>query len=341
MKRILDEIAGWLFAIIVCSPILIVPAYTQVGLPFPGPGGVAGAASGFSGPLDVVGSATACYSLRACSIAAKGTKAINLCDHLGANCADISTNASTGKLNAPGTLGSDNCTSLTTCVIKIWYDQSGALACSSAACDASQATVANMPTLTFSCINSLPCAVFNGSTDALASPTGFPGTASGGTISYSNVSIRTGNFTLAGVLMTAASSGGTIQLNYRQLASSVQMFNSTSGQFISNITDSNYHVLQGVFNGASSVLFCGGSAGTSCSVAGVSNAISPGTLGDTPGSAAIFCLGNNASGGLSNCTGTAFFTGQMTEAIAYNGTVFNGTQLTNMTANQYGFWGPF
>ena len=331
-----------------CFALALFPALADAQSPAPGfPPGIyqnraaldAAAAVSFQGPLDIVGSATACYSLRACSLAKAGTKAINLCDHLGANCTDISTNATTGKLNAPGTLGSDNCTVLTTCVIKIWYDQSGSLACSSAACDASQATVANMPTLTFSCVNSLPCAVFNGTSDVLASPTSFPVTASGGTMTYVTVSIRTANFTTAGGILDIGGSGGHLQLNYRQLASAVQVFNGTGGIFTSNITDSNYHVLQAVFNGASSVLYCGGSAGTSCSTSGTSNSLSPGTTGNTPGTAPVLCIGAVTSGA-STCT-ASFLSGQVTEVVAYNSTVFSGTQLSNMNANEYGFWGPF
>jgi hypothetical protein len=61
-------------------------------------------AASYTGPGDVVSGAKAWYGLRAYSAATAGTKAIRLCDHLGANCADISTSASTGKLNNPGTL---------------------------------------------------------------------------------------------------------------------------------------------------------------------------------------------------------------------------------------------
>src|ERR1017187_4087747 len=53
---------------------------------------------GYAGILDVQGSPTSCWSLRACSAATRGAAAISLCDHSGANCADVLTDATTGML---------------------------------------------------------------------------------------------------------------------------------------------------------------------------------------------------------------------------------------------------
>ena len=93
----------------------------------------------YTGPGDVYSSTWyAWWSVaRAFSAAKAGTKAINLCDHSGANCTDVLTSASTGALVAPTLIGSDNCTTLTTCQIHTIYDQSGSINCNSGAspCD--------------------------------------------------------------------------------------------------------------------------------------------------------------------------------------------------------------
>ena len=151
----------------------------------------------------------------------------------------------------------------------------------------------------------------------------------------SSVSIRTGAFTSQGNIISV---GATIttNLDYRALANSVQMYNGTTGQFISNITDNNFHAMQNVYNGASSVLFCGGSAGTACSNAGTSNAISPGTQTSTANSP--MCIGGLSS---TTCSGGDPLTGEITEVGVWNSTVFNSTQQTNMNSNQITFWGPF
>lgn len=294
--------------------------------------GASGAA--YSGPGDVVGSATAFYGLRAYSSAKRGTRAINLCDNTGANCADISTDLATGRLNNPGTLGANTCSSTNTCLIKTWYDQTGGTACGGSACDLTQTTAANMPSLTWSCINGLPCAVFaasqfNTGTGTLASWT---------TGTYAAVSNRTGAFTSAGIIITLGTTGGQTNLNFRQAASTMQMFQGTAAQTVANITDSNFHVFQAVFNGASSNLMCGGTAGTSCSAAGTNNAISPGTA--ATGANSIICMGAGVSTGACAVASTPL-TGQVTEVGIWEGTVFSGTQQTNMNANQYAFWGPF
>lgn len=303
------------------------------GLQFPGPGTVHSTGGAYTGPADVVSSPIYGYALRAISSAARGTAAINLCDNTGANCADIATNASTGDLNNPGTLGANNCASTGTCKIKTWYDQSGANSCGGSPCNITQATSANMPTLTVSCINSKPCAVF-AATQWLGSSAAAPAFASG---TISAVTQRTGAFTSAGGIISVGDATTQMNFNYRQVASTLQMFLGSTGQVIGNISDSNYHALQAVFNGASSQLVCGGGAGTNCSVGGTANSISPGT--QASGAPGTVCVGSQLSAGA--CSGASNpLTGQVTEVIGWT-TIFNATQYGNMTSNQYSYWGPF
>jgi hypothetical protein len=59
----------------------------------------------YVGPLDVVGSnVVGCWALRACSSAARGTAAINVCNLGDAACADVLTDASTGTLPVSGSI---------------------------------------------------------------------------------------------------------------------------------------------------------------------------------------------------------------------------------------------
>lgn len=331
-RRTLQGIA----TVVLCLWLAVAQAYAGCSMLLCGAGSSGGGAPAFQGPGDIVSGATAWYGLRAFSSAKRGTKAINLCDNAGANCTDISTDAVTGKLNNPGTLGANNCATSNTCLIKIWYDQSGALSCGGSACDESQATNANMATLTFSCVNSLPCAVFAGA-QFYVSPATLASWASG---TISAVANRTGAFTSAGNIASYGPNTGSANLNFRQVASAVQMFQGTGGIFISNITDSNYHAFQAAFNAASSDLMCGGSAGTSCSNAGVSNSLSPGS--SAVSSSATICIGAQQQAASSTCLATnSPLTGQLTEVGVWNGTVFTGTQQTNMNANQITAWGPF
>lgn len=287
----------------------------------------------YVGPVDVVASPLYAYALRAISAADRGNAIINLCDDTGANCTDISTNASTGAMNNPGTLGANNCATSNTCRVKTWYDRSGANSCGGSPCNVTQATTANMPTLTWSCINSKPCLVF-GATHWLGSAaTAASWTA--GTMSI--VTQRTGAFTSAGTIMSVGNTSSQTNVNYRQVASAVQMFQGTAGVFISNITDSNYHTFQAVFNGASSTLVCGGSTGTNCSTGGTAKALSPGAT--ATGASTAVCIGAGTAAGPCNGTNNPL-TGQVTEALGYS-TIFNSTQYGNMTANQYSYWGPF
>ena len=69
------------------------------------------------------------WGLRAYSAAYRGGKAIRLCDHSFANCADVLTNATTGGLTGSLIRGSDDCSAINTCTISIVYDQSGQNLC--------------------------------------------------------------------------------------------------------------------------------------------------------------------------------------------------------------------
>jgi hypothetical protein len=284
-----------------------------------GVGTVAAVAPSYQGILDVASTgAKGCWSLRACSAAARGTKAINLCDDTGANCADILTDATTGMLNAPGTLGTNNCNTSGTCRIAKVYDQSGALNCaSSTACDLVQAVNASRPTLTWNCNNSLPCMMLTG-TELLGTSNNF--TAIAQTFSISAVGVRTVQGSVNSLFLNS-----TAQFGFLNSANSMRMA-AGAGSSVGNVTDGSWHAFQSIFAGASSTLFCGGSAGTNCSNGGTSTTVNPST--GSLGGVAI-AVGNSASGS----------TYEVSEIATW--AADNTSVRSSLNSNQLTFWGPF
>ena len=146
---------------------------TQAQVPMTGAGlGAPGGAAPFQGLGDL--SLTGVKAYHSCARAYSAAYAAAL----GNMCiiADAATGATTctlvaaatGFVNLTGTYcpGSTTpsafCAANTSCVVKRFYDQSGATACNTTvACDVSQATAANMPALTFSALSGLPCATFS------------------------------------------------------------------------------------------------------------------------------------------------------------------------------------
>lgn len=247
------------FGLALLFSLLIGAASAQLngGLMFPGPGTPhsAGGGGGFSGVIDVFGATNAkwCFSLRACSAATRGTRAINLCEPTQVTCADISTDATTGALNAPGTIGGTNCTTSNTCIIKKWYDQLVLLACAGGtSCDLDNGSIG--PSLTYSCSNSHPCAAFNGSQKSVAT-NGFvaAGGANGTFVAVANRTPSSSNF--MGLVVI-----GSFGLAWANSASNALLFgSSTTATFAA--PDAQVNSLVGIFNGASSIGYANNSAG--------------------------------------------------------------------------------
>lgn len=277
----------------------------------------------YQGAGDTVSGAKAWWGLRAYNAADRGNPLIHVCIPLDVSCANLVSDATTGALVIP-TIGGSSC-SVVTCTIDVFYDRSGALLCAgTTACDATQIVIASRAQLIVSCINSRPCARFTGgqgyTTSAVALTAAQP-------YAYSAVASRTNAFGAAGMILTSTS---LTQLNFRQSASTFQMFAGTAGQTIPNITDNSWHAFNATYNGASSVLFCGGSAGAGCSNVGTSNPISPGT---------------NVTGGstyqIGQVTGATFLTGDLVELGVWYLDFTASSRQSNMNANQIAYWGPF
>ena len=256
---------------------------------------------GYTGPGDIV-TFSGWWGLRAYSSATRGTKAISLCDHLGANCADVATSATTGVLNAPGTRGSDNCTSLTTCTVATIYDKVSTNDCT-------QATVANQATLnmTGGPGGNTPALVFNGSSaqySCIQSNQAQP-------VSLSTVAERTSAFTSFG---TAVSYGGTNDLGFNSSANSAYIYAGAIGS--ATATDSAWHAMQGLLSGASSALYIDGTN---------TGSLSAGTSATGGGNTTI---GNGVGGFL---TGRASEFGTVASDASANFSIIN--------SNQHTFWG--
>lgn len=246
---------------------------------FPFPGNPPTAVT-YTGPGDISANATAWWGLRAYSAAQRGTKAANVCIPVDVACADLSTDAITGKL-VISTIGGSSC-AVVTCTIKTLYDQTTGGNCTGT-CDLTQATIATRPVLTLNCVGTLPCMTFT-----RASTTSMVSAAYGSTpaqpISASAVGERTATFT-SFADMTSGRSGGSVQLGFGNSANTALLFAGTVQTATAN--DSTPHAVQGLYSGVASKLYIDGSSTT----------LSAGTNGLGGGDGLSIGSGNNALDG--------------------------------------------
>jgi hypothetical protein len=279
-------------------------------------GGYSGGGGGgaYVGPGDKVSGASMWWGLRAYSAAAAGTRAANICNSGDANCADINT-LSNGNFDvvtaqgAPLSCGGSG----GTCTIKTMYDQTGALACAgSTACDVTQATIANRPTLVFSCIGSLPCAAF-----ARSGPQGLVTAASftrAQPASAAFVGERTATFTS---IQTAIGGGGSLTLI--GWANNANILRIASGTNIGlGSADSVFHAVQGTWSSTVGALSADGSSNTGQNT------------GATGFSVAIGFGSNNA--------GANGMDGRLTEGGIWP-LAFTTQNISDLNSNAHSYWG--
>lgn len=271
-----------------------------------GVGGKSAAAAGYTGPGDVVASAKWWVGLRAYSSAKRGNPSINVCNVADVVCADLSTDATTGALTIT-TVGGSSC-SVVTCTIKTFYDQTQGTECSGAACDFTQATIANRPILTVSCVSGLPCAACTiGAATRMDTAVGTSYTQP---YTFSTASVRTGGFTT----LSAIAGDGFYTIGY---ASSANLaFSFESGSSTATAADSTFHALQFIFNGASGDINVNGSVNTVNPGSGVSGAATH-----------RFCNNNSQP-----------MTGNTVEVGMWN-LAFSSGDSSSMSANQRAYWG--
>lgn len=274
----------------------------------------------YSGPGDVVASASAFWGLRAYTAAyATGLgKLANVCTALDAVCADVSSDANGNfNISAVGSLACNNTVSI--CTIKTLYDQIGT-GCGGSNCDVTQATIANRPTLVVAgaangCPStSLPCMNFAGaSSQCLA-----------GTNSYTQA--QPFSISLVGQRPTPGSiavSVGFLSTRYVGWAVSANTVNSkwasASPITTASASDAAYHSLQFIIS----------SSIGSISVDGATTAGNSGT--GTPATAPVIGAGST------NCVTTPL-SGFIAEAGIWP-IGFSAGNISGLNSNAHSYWG--
>ena len=287
--------------------MLCAPAQAQ-DLTLMGVGGGRGAAA-FVGPADVIASPVAFWGLRAMSAATTGTRTANICNTSDANCADINSLANGNFDVTTAQAAPLNCT--TNCTVKTLYDQSGN------GNNITNATIANRPSLVFSCLGSKPCMQAAGSA-----------TLTSATFSSSAAQ----PYTLMAVASCTAASSCASQNTFMQFnTAGVQfLFGPTSaanavglysGNVLPSVTSSasTVHSVIGVYNGASSIL----------SNDGGTNTVNVGTPQNTLGGPVAIPVNSGNP-----------FTGQLFEAGVWTTpSPWSTTNVTDMAHNQCAYWG--
>lgn len=275
-------------------------------------------AQGYKGPGDIVSGAVVWYGLRAytAAIAAAATqKLVNVrnsssnetCDILVATNGGFAATVSNCSGASSGTAVATFCSGGGgSCSVAKFYDQSGN------GFDAPQLTAATQPGLLLSCLGSLPCLTFNGSTH-------FNGVSITSTSEPSTLVVlaeRTGSFTTTMSTFSAFNGGNQPLIGYSNSGNTMRLYAGTV--VTATASDSAMHALQGTLNGASSVI----------NVDGSETAVNPGA-GQAATSIALGC-------DTLNCTGP--LTGQVSEAGLWP-LAFNATQRSNMHSNMSSYWG--
>ena len=190
------------------------------------------------------------------------------------------------------------------------YDQSGALACSSAACNATEAVTSEQPEWLPNCVNSQPCLFYNSANSSrLQSPSYTPSAATK-TLSAVGSRITGTGLTYLGFIVASDYIGMPATANEWELLGGLG-----GDTLVTGVADGSFHSGNGVIDGTSSVFNVDGTE-----VTGTAN-------GATAASAMYF----------GRTSGTA--TSYESELGLWNTVLFTQTQRTNMCANQATFYG--
>jgi hypothetical protein len=302
MKKSLVAAIGWLLsATLAC-------AQTPLTTLFVGPG-TSAVATPYTGPGDLGFSFLVWYGLRAYSSATRGNRAINVCNAGDATCVDMVTSATTGDLVVT-TVGGTDC-GVSTCTVKLVYDQTGATTCSGG-CTLGNATESGRPVLTLNCINTtFPCLTYSAG-KAITDVSGgiFP-TSYAQPVTMSVVFDRTGGVTSFGNIWSSASSFGILGNN---AANQITLFAGVVFP-VTAANDNTWHAAQGIFNNATSTMYVDGSSGT-VDIMNSSNITSTALR----------------TGGSNDFLGKWVESGFITSGLS-------GAQLIAINGNQHTYWG--
>jgi hypothetical protein len=280
----------------------------------------AAAPPSYTGPGDVVGSATVWYGLRAYSAAyaASNSKLANIsrasdshtCDILAASTGGMgnTANCSTGGDN--GQSASSFCNS-TTCNVLTLYDQSGGSNCSGP-CDAGPRGGGYPgPGLLLSCIGTLPCGNSPDSTSGTGLATSTNGPSLTQPITYSIVFNGAAATNAYGDLLTYSG----CKANYSYSSPNYRVLLEAGSGGVTIVSASSWYAWQAIINSASSINYLNGT----------SNSVNAGTSNCPAANVQLFTDGNN-------------FEGSIAEAGIW-ALAFNSTQQSAMNSNQRTYYG--
>jgi hypothetical protein len=260
----------------------------------------------YQGPGDLVTGSVAWFGLRAFNAAAlSGTqKSINIVRASDSTAKDIYI-LPTGGLDV--NTASAFCAA-TTCAVAVWYDQSGL----------GQNLSSGAPTrgtLTFNCLGGNPCVTLNGTSQYYVY---FPVGTTSQPITTSAVVTRTANFASSNVIFLSQTSP---YLNGGWGSANDLFIYAGTGSATASATDSAWHALQFIANGASSFISVDNVAGTT--------------------------TGSGGTGQLT-ATGVSIGSGEPVEAdyasmnfteIGFWPAAFTSAQQTSVCHQQYLYWG--
>lgn len=295
--------ARWLFALgaILCLFSTGAKPYWQSRLQ------VSVSTASYQGPGDIVSGAKAWWGLR-CNTAAYVGSVADVFAPADASHTLITCTAG-GVLNE--TLQPLATTCASSCTVKTLFDQSAASNCAGA-CDLAQATSGNRPVFTLNCIGSLPCmTVTSGSSQRMVSPA-FTSVPQAWTIS--SVIQRTANFTTQQNFVQGSTGSGAA-IFFTTSTNTLALF--AASTLPATASDSAFHAVQAIANGASSTLYVDGSA----------------TNGASGASALSGTITVGCGTGAANC-----MTGKFTELGVWP-VGFSGGQDSSMNSNQHTYWG--
>ena len=240
------------------------PTYT-------GPGDIVASASGFWSCSRAYSAAYASGLGNACLIADVATGAITCTMKFAANgFADLTSNLCAGGTQTVPAF----CTANTSCVVSRAYDQVGTSVCTTA-CDAIAPSLARSPALTFSCIGTIPCITANANSGGNSQILQTPAWTSPSTIAQpcSQIAVgqRSSGTAQDGLLTNSANADG---IYFSGTAQEVFIYAGGTTTGISASTGSP-HAIQGAYNNTSSLINVDSSGATT---------VSPGTDGCIGGS---------------------------------------------------------
>jgi hypothetical protein len=264
--------------------------------------------AGYTGPGDIVSGATAWWGLRG----------YNAAYCTGSNPAMDVVDAATGLITTTinilsnGDLDNATLSGLGYAVkVKKLYDQTG----NGHHLDTVN-NLASSPSVTLNALGSLSVVTFDGSaSQRIQASSAFPSQAQPFTVSL--LAARTSHFTTYGTFVACNSTDPEIQVDN---TTNTWRINAGGTALTTTVSDSSYHALQFVFNGASSILYLDGTQTTG---------LSPGTHGYTAD-----------SGG--PIWGRDSFGNYIYGNIGENGwwpAAFTTPQQSSMDSNQHTYWG--